>query len=757
MDSTLHNSLTSSGALHAPDGCENEPIHIPGCIQQFGILLTIDVHDFSIQNISENCANYWGVNARDLIGTSFSELINKEDVIKLRTYLSSSDLKDQVPLSINLPSLGGKLRETWELSAHVKFGVLIIELEPIPKVQLSASSLPFHRRIREAVQALQRAKTLTELCNQAAFEVKNITGFDRVMIYRFDKDWHGVVVAEACDPNVDSYLGHHFPASDIPPQARQIFINNWLRMIPDVAYVPSPILPGLHPQEKTSLDLSESRLRSVSPIHLEYLRNMNVQASLTVSLIDEGKLWGLIACHHNTPLRLRSDDTLGAQLIGQLVSSQLRVKESQEYLAEALNLQAAKATLISQLENASDLAEGFASNADAILNFGEATGVALFYAGEWTLLGTVPSVDQLDELRNWLATKVTDAPFVTNALSKSFPTAEEFRAAASGLLCVPIPTMKNGFAIWFRPEFAATVVWAGKPGKTSNPDLPSGGLRPRASFESWTEIVTGQSKPWSSTQIDAFESLRNGLLAVDLKFQFDREQAARAEAEKVNREKDDVVAIVSHDLKMPLNTVKLSFDLLARGGKDLPSRTKELIDRGARATQNMEQLIVDILDITKIESGTLTLDIERQDVTELVKEVVDFITPLAAAKFLTLTAHIPETQVFAKCERNRIFQVLSNLVSNAIKFTPPNGSVTLTLENNKEFVLFHIADTGPGIEKENFENVFDRFWQAHEVRRLGTGLGLSIAKGIVEKHGGRIWVESELGKGSHFFVSLPAG
>jgi two-component system, chemotaxis family, sensor kinase Cph1 len=738
--------------------CEKEPIHIPGAIQPFGILLTISRDGLLIQNASENCDVHWGRPARNLIGVSFAELLSAQDAEKLGDYLARSNLKDQNPISVVLPSEAGKSREAWELAAHDHAGLLYLEMEPPVRKEGQGPSKPFHEKIRDAVQSLQRAATLQDLCECAVQEVQAIAGFNRVMLYRFDADWHGTVIAEALAQGSDSYLGHRFPASDIPAQARAIFLQNWLRMIPDVRYTPSRIYPGEHPATGAPLDLSQSTLRSVSPIHLAYLANMDVAASLTISLVDEGRLWGLIACHHERPLRVDSDGRLGAQLVGQIVSSQIRIKESLEDLDYKLRLKEVNASLLTYMKSEEDLTQGLVKFFPNMLDVASAQGAAsaIYYDGKWTLVGQTPTVEQIEELVTWLSTQHGDVSlFQTDSLSRQFPRAWEYKEAASGLLAISIPKSERNYLLWFRPEVITTVVWAGNPEKPVMQVAGQTRLHPRNSFKSWKEVVQGKAIPWKAVEIEAVQELRHAILALDLEREYKKEQAARARAERLGREKEDMVMVVSHDLRTPLNVAHISFELLKLSDLAQEAALQSYIERGQLAIHNMEQLISGILDIAKIEAGTMQLDLLPENANALVHEVVEFSLPIAKEKGIELMEQHAARNYLAYCERERILQVLSNLVGNALKFTPEGGRVVVAIEKREGETVFRVSDTGRGIPHKDLENIFDRFWQAKQTNRLGTGLGLSIAKGIVETHGGRLWVESEEGKGSDFYFSLP--
>lgn len=754
------------------DACAKEPIHIPGAIQPFGLLLSVDWPKLEIQNASINCDTILGVPADDLIGRSFVEFLFPDQLQDLQHYLAQDDVQEKTPLSLRLqpPAIisgahrsgethqEGQRERHWELSAHRHSGCLILELEPGRQDPLHDNVQFFHQKIRNAVQALQATGSLQQMCDAAVQQVRAITGFDRVMLYRFTEEWHGMVIAEARAPHMHSYLGHHFPASDIPAQARAVFLQNWVRMIPDVDYTPAALHPGTNPLNGAPLDLSHAMLRSVSPIHLEYLRNMEVKATLTVSLIDEGKLWGLIACHHPTPRMADADSRLGAKMVGQLVSSQIQLKQSLDDLHYRARLRTVHDQLIGFMEQEEDLVQGLVKHTPNMLNLAAAGGAAaaIHHDNHWTIIGKTPTEAQIEQLVDWLTSShAGESMFCTNRLSKHFPPAMQYKEFASGLLAISIPKSERNYILWFRPEVATTVTWAGNPEKPARQDGDHLTLHPRSSFQSWKEIVEGAAAPWKKVEVEAIADLRNSILALGLQREFRKEQEARTRAERVSREKEGVVHMVSHDLRTPLSIVRMCLEMLQQTSAMQIKPMQELLDRGVRATEAIEHLANDVLNVAKVDAGALVTTVAPESAESLAHEAIDMALPLAEKRDIRLLAllNVHGAEVF--CERPRIAQVFSNLIGNALKFTPQGGRITVSAEPEGDQIVFGVADTGIGITAEHLPRIFDRFWQEKEARPYGTGLGLSIVKEIVEKHGGRIWVHSEPSKGSHFFFSLP--
>jgi signal transduction histidine kinase len=231
------------------------------------------------------------------------------------------------------------------------------------------------------------------------------------------------------------------------------------------------------------------------------------------------------------------------------------------------------------------------------------------------------------------------------------------------------------------------------------------------------------------------------------------------EAQEALRAREDLLAIVSHDLRNPLGVVLASTALLLKSNlpPDKQERARRQVEAIQRAGNRMNRLIRDLLDFASIQAGRLSVSLRPQDVTAMVNEVLEVTEPLAAGKSLRLTAEVAPGLAI-RCDHDRVIQLFSNLVGNAVKFTSDEGgTIAVRAAPDGDVALFSVADTGPGISADELPHVFDRYYQAQRRNRDGIGLGLSIARGIVEAHGGRIWVESEEGKGSTFFFTLPLG
>jgi two-component system, chemotaxis family, sensor kinase Cph1 len=720
--------------------CDSEPIHIPASIQSHGLLMVLREPDLTITQISQNVGEYLDRSIDRVLERPLSSLLSAPEFGTIRDAVANGQWEKVNPLRLNV---GGKLLDG---IIHRHAGALILELE---STSAAARHESMQRSVRPALISLQGARTLQALCDTVVREVRDLTGFERVMLYRFDASGDGAVDSESKESFLEPYLHLHYPASDIPKQARELYLKNWLRIIPDARYVPVPIVPTLRPDTGTPLDLSLSVLRSVSPIHLEYLANMGVRASMSISLIVRDRLWGLISCaNHTAPRPVAFELRSACEILGRLASLQIAAVADHEAEIARVSRRETRAELARDLR-VGQVLEGALESPNALMDIVTAEGAAILRGSEHQTCGITPSLAEIGALTHWLDERNDAESFSTSSLSSLYPRGGEIAGVASGILTFALPGTPRRRIIWFRPEVLKNVNWGGDPRKPVETDRTMR-VHPRRSFELWKEEVRFHSALWTAPDLEAAENLRRDAVEIDLERQVVREQRAV-------RARDDLVAVVSHDLRNPLGVIQMQAAILlqtvGRGGDDFSRRIQTSTDHIQRAVRHMNTLIRDLLDLAKLEAGRFTLQCSPCQMDDLVEESLLILRPLAEAKRITLTSDLGAAAVNA--DRDRIFQVLSNLVGNAIKFTPEGGSIFVRAETESTGVRVTVSDTGPGIPPDQLANLFDRYWQARRSDQEGSGLGLFIAKGIVEAHGGRIWTEARAGAGATFIFMLP--
>jgi chemotaxis family two-component system sensor kinase Cph1 len=674
-------------------------------------------------------------------------------------------------LTVNLSGVS----QPFDAIAHRSGDLVFVEFEPSSADrELSAPHL--YRLVQQSIHRLELSNSVEQMCNECAKQIYEISGFDRVMVYRFDEQWNGQVVAESKREEIEPFLGLNYPASDIPKQARELYTKNWLRFIPDRSYQPARVLAA--EDALGPLDMSFAVLRSVSPIHIEYLRNMNVGASMSISLVYDGKLWGLIACHHCSPRYVPYDVRTACELLAQIMSLHLGVSERRKITFDDAVTARVRQSMLVNLERIQDTATALIDSSPDMLDFIDADGAAVVVDNQITRLGQTPGDEEIRLLSAWLDQNRTEEVFATDNLERVFGSSL-LGSVASGLLAMFVTTTRTHQLLWFRTEKVRTVHWAGDPAKSLIKGDGFARLSPRGSFALWKQIVKGHSRPWTPSETQAAQLLHDGIMRIllrraeelaaahtDLRLAseereklLDSERDARSEAERVSRMKDDFVATLSHELRTPLNAIYGWAQLLIRqdGLSQIVSEGLEIIERNARS---QSQMIEDLLEMSRIISGKVRLNLEYTHLPTVIDAAIETVTLAATAKFIRIEKMIdPLIGIETTADPNRLQQVIWNLLSNAVKFTPKGGKIQVVLERVESHVELSIADNGQGIEPDLLPHVFDRFRQSHasaDRKHGGLGLGLSIVRNLVELHGGTIRAQSAgTGLGTTFIVSLP--
>jgi two-component system, chemotaxis family, sensor kinase Cph1 len=766
---------------------DEELLHLPGLIQPHGILFVLNEPDLKILQVSTNTVEILGIPPQELINKELKALIETDKVDSIKQYIAE-DFESGKQTKISIKTQG--LTRIFDCLLHRSDAFVILELEPL----LSEDSLDisdFHYLIKKTLSKIQKTSTLKEMSQLIVKEVRRITGFDRVIIYQFNAEGAGEVIAEDKVDTMVSYLGLHYPALDIPQQARQLYSLNLLRFIPDVNYKPVEIIPAYNPVNNEPVDLSLSVLRSVSPCHIEYLNNMGVAASLSISLIQDKKLWGLIACHHHSPKYISYRVRTACEFLGQIMSLELAAKEDNEDLEYKLRLKSIQSNFVEAISHEKYLEDGLVKDKSRWLDLVSAQGVALCANGNFTLIGKTPQKSDIQALIEWVEPKIDNNIFYTDSLPEIYPSAEAFKDIASGLLALSISKIQRNYIFWFRPEVIQSVNWGGNPNHPVEV-APDGSLHlsPRKSFELWQETVRLKSSPWKRCEIDAVLELRSVIVGIVLR-NADELAKINAQLEYSNSELDAFAYIASHDLKEPLRGIHNYSSFLLEDYTDvLDEEGVSKLHTLMRLTQRMEALIDSLLHFSRL--GRVELSMQKTDLNELVKNVIEVLS--ISQKATQVDIRIPRPLPEILCDRVQVSEVFSNLISNAIKYNDKphqwveigfldseewrtQGSeegleVTETEnENNSEHsssqfpianpqspnpIVFYVRDNGIGIQKKHMDAIFRIFKRLHPQNRYGggTGAGLTIAKKIVERHGGKIWVESTYREGSTFYFTL---
>jgi two-component system, chemotaxis family, sensor kinase Cph1 len=752
--------------------CDREPIHISSAVQAHGVLLTFTAADLIILQVSQNSTDLLQKAPADLLGKSLSILLTAAQIRAIQDCLNEEF--DRVnPLQLDI--IVGNQIEEFAGIVHASDGVVVLELER-PFIRAATAEIApqtlsffdFYKFVKSPIDRIQRTQNLAELSQQAVQIIRSTTGFDRVMLYRFDPDGSGHVIAEDKSADSESFLGLHYPATDIPKQAKELYRLNLLRIIPDALYEPALLEPSLNPLTGKPLDLSLSVLRSVSPLHNEYLVNMGVRASMSISLLRDRQLWGLIACHHRSPKQLDYETRTICEFLGQVISFELGSKADAEDLDYKLQLQTVQARLVNIITNCKTLSDGLDRSPIDLMDLVGAKGFVFVDHNHISAFGHTPPQADIPNLLTWINLQIgEDAIYSTTTLVTDYPDFIAHKDVASGLLALRISRAQSTYLLWFKPEVIQTIDWGGKPNQTAN--LANNlNLTPRKSFDLWKETVQFKSLPWKACEIDLALELRSRIIGLVLQ-KADELALLNTELERSNIELDSFAYVASHDLKEPLRGIhNYSTFLIEDYGDTLGADGTEKLDTLIRLTQRMEDLINSLLHYSRC--GRAELLFQPVDLGELIKNVIEVIKISRPAP---VEFRISRPLPIVECDRTYITELFTNLISNAIEYNDrpqkwieigyisfaeadPNLAASLNLNSTQ--VAFFVRDNGIGIRAKHLETIFKIFKRLHPANKYGsgTGAGLTIAKKIVERHGGRIVVESTVGEGSTFYFTLGA-
>jgi two-component system, chemotaxis family, sensor kinase Cph1 len=761
-------------------------LHIPGSIQPHGVLLALSPQ-LEILQVSNNTQEHVGQKPEDLLGQPLSILLSATQLGSLQKVLQQ---QEDAVTSLKLSILTCEGEKYFDGIVSMTGQICILELEPINSLT-PMSFLNSHALTSRAISKMQKTPNFTDFVQLVASEVRKITEFDRVMVYQFDSSGAGIVIAEDKREDLSPLLGLHYPATDIPSEARALYTRNSLRFIPNFDAQSVSLIPVNNPQTQQALDLSSAVLRSVHPCCVEYHQNMGVSALLVVPLIREQTLWGLISCHHQTVKYVTWEVRKICEFLGQIMLSELIHKVSQSEFDYEVKLKSLQTEFIESISQADNFREALIFPEPRLLDLVNAKGSAVCLDNDITLVGTTPSLEEVLTLIQWADTQINDNLFSTNSLPRLFSEAVAFKEAASGLLLLRISKVRRYYILWFRPEVIQTVTWAGNPNESvevgMNGDVT---LSPRKSFEKWQETVRLTSLPWKSCELNSALALRNAIVGIVIS-KADELAKINDELEQSNRELASFAYAASHDLKEPLRGIyNYSNVLLEDYAHLLDEDGIDYLQTVVFLSQRMESLINALLRLSLL--GQAELQRQPTDLNELIEQAVGVF--YASYPQANLEIRMAKKFPTIECVPILVSEVFTNAIVNAYKYNNkaqkwieigfveletrdwglgignkeeeylpnrPSGSQSPTEGNPPSGLphqspILYIRDNGIGIPEHHYHTIFRLFKRLHSQEKYGggTGAGLAIAKKIVERHGGQIWVESTLDVGSTFYFTF---
>jgi two-component system, chemotaxis family, sensor kinase Cph1 len=546
--------------------CEREQIQLPGSIQPHGALLVVREPDLTVVQSSANAVNFLCL-TREVIGRTLDQMPG-DLCERIRPHLSETH--HAIPIAVRC-RIGSPAREYDGLLHRPPEGGLIIELEP------AGAPVDPSRRVEIAIQTILGASSLRALCDETAKIFESLTGYDRVMVYRFDDEGHGEVFSEQRKPELEAYLGNRYPASDIPQIARRLYERNRVRLLVDVKCVASPLTPRLSPLTGRDLDMSLCFLRSMSPIHMQYLKNMGVCATLVVSLVVGGRLWGLIACHHYVPRFVDFEMRAVCELLAEAVSTRITALESFIQAQTELTVRRIEQRMVEAISRDGDWRNSLFDGSQSLLQPVGASGAALICDNQVISAGEVPGTQEIRAIVEWLDKKPRDAVIATASLGIDKADFCSIAGVASGLLAAPLSSSRGDYLLWFRPERVRTVTWGGDPSKSVVIGNDPSELSPRRSFAQWHQLVEGTSDPWSPSDLTAARLIGDSVADVALQFRSVTMLIVQDQLESVSgyvRQSEQPVVIADGTGRILLTNE--SFERLIRPGHPHLTRVDDL-------------------------------------------------------------------------------------------------------------------------------------------------------------------------------------
>lgn len=723
--------------------CDRESIHVPGSIQAHGSLLALDETGHVVAWSEDLEAKVTAIEGRP---ATLADVIGPEDAERLAPAIAAGESRPILP--IPLASRSGKA-----LVHRNAQGVTLVEFEsPLLEFEDLAAVLS---RTQEITQQLRRIDESEALCQALARAIRELTGFDRVMIYRFADDWHGWVVAEDRDPDVDSFHGTHFPASDIPAQARALYERNPVRLIADVGAAVVPLRTRPSSPDPLELDLSHAVLRSVSPIHVRYLQNMGVGASMSLSLLRGRRLWGLVACHHRTARSVPFEVRQACELLSQVVSGDIELRDELEHSRQRAAARASLQHLAEHLVPEGRLGMSIGARAKDLVALlpCDALVVSTEHA-TWVHGAEAPTA----AIEEWLsALPVGDDPVLwsSHALPEVAPA--PFDPPMAGALVIRTANDTPTTIAWLRRERVQTVRWAGDPRKPVVTDEEGmQRLHPRESFAAWVEEVRGTSAPWTVNELETARELETLILspAISTAFQL-REQSdvlaeLNAALQTSNEELERFAYVASHDLRAPLRAVRNIVSWLVEDEADrLSEQARDYLGLLVSRVDRMDRMMIDLLAYAR--AGREEIVPERIDLNELVNEVND-----SVSRPVELKIEVGELPTI-RARRVPLHRILLNLVNNAVRHHDRERgriSVQARLEDDATLEVV-VADDGPGIPPEHRERVFEMFTtlESRDVVE-GSGIGLAVVRRYARSLAGDVRIENASPRGTRIVVRV---
>lgn len=718
--------------------CHEEQIHIPSHIQSYGYLIGLDLNK-TIQFYSENIFEIFDVD-EDLLGRNFevySEVFGK--ILKSSPYKNlNSNPKETTK---NLDKIILKEKE-FHLTIYKFNSLIFIELEKYMKKQISRNTI--YRGIKE----IQAAKTEDEIWDALVHNICGITGYDRVMIYKLMNDGSGKVIAEQKLDHMESYMNLHYPESDIPKQARALYLLNYKRIFSDVHSRPVPV-KSLLPE----VDMTYSTVRAMSPIHAVYVKNSGASSSFSTSIIVDNKLWGLVTCHSTEPKHIDLFNRIQAEICTVMAANAYSSLKSRMVMENEALFTLKSTQLKNRLYQHDNLKESLFKNLHTVLEISQADGFAAAFDDDVEAIGEIPSNEVILNIVKWARKNLTTSLYHDNGFAmKHYEEIPGLNLLCSGVVISFLGKERSKVLIWFRKEYKEHIDWAGNP--TKNIDVldyfnqKKRVVSPRSSFMVFSEEIQGKSKYWSKKDILEIRKIHDTILET-VQHQFERVSLLNKELSQVNEELDSFSHTISHDLATPLTVIKLNVQMLSKNKEDELEKAK--IDYILDEIENMSQMMANVLQLSRLKHSEYQL--QKVNPRPFIEKICEDSKLAFECSSDIIIGETPEIMG----ESTLLYQVFQNLITNAVKYSSKTEKPKIEINGKMEGdgVVYKITDNGIGIPESERENVFKLFKRIDNAKSFaGSGVGLTIVHRIIKRLDGNVTFESKENEGTTFILKF---
>lgn len=755
MNSNSLQSFFDNADAVSLDTCDTEAIHRSGAVQRTAIFFAVHPQTLKISHWSNNAAamGFIGSHADTLHDYPIEKLL-PDLAQEVRELAQDADSANQhIALSEPVEADG---QDYDAIFCHVGEAIFI---ELLPAANITPRWLKTKLRATQRATAnILSAKDFQTSQDIAAAAIQSLTGYDRIKIYQFQPDESGKVNAEARVEKMPSYLGLHFPASDIPKQARHLFSLLPFRAISSVDDQINPIMTADGPA-MGQLDLTWSIGRSVSTMHTAYLRNMGVGGSFSSALMDRGQLWGLIACHHSEPHDLPFDIWGLIHDIADTLMVKLNQERDRETAAKIAKMRDLEADVAVRLRERGTIEEVLSEYSKPLMDFLEADGFAFQFDNNVYSTGKVPPKPFIRQLIKWVGSNSTNTDyFHSDAMHRQWPEAKQFMDTACGVLIQPVIIYRVCQLVWFRGPVTSKVHWAGDPTPQKMTTRVDGldVLQPRNSFAQWVDEHREQSLAWTTAEISAASEIFKEVLdiiasqAQGLKRMTEELTLSQAETRE---ELAQFAYAAAHDIQNPINTITSALELMkSTQGKDVDPMVEKSMDFAIRSSDRLRNLADQMANFVAL--GRREIDPEIVPLDEVVSDTLKMLDH--AIEECGASFDIPQLPTVAG-NRDLLTILFLNLFSNALKYRDPNRKphIRLTTESKEQFAQLAIEDNGMGIAAADADKIFKAFQRLHRADEIpGSGLGLATCKKIAELHKTSLIFDTDYTGGARFTMDL---